>query len=504
MPNITFTTEGIEKLLTKLSPRKACGPDLIPIRVLREAAKEITPILQIIFTQSYETGTLPKDWLSANIIAVFKKGNKSLPSNYRPISLTCVITKLMEHIIFHAIMEHLDVKKVLASYQHGFRKKHSTESQLITTLEEITRSLDNNHQTDLVILDFSKAFDTVAHQRLLNKIAYYGVRDKTNAWIRTWLTTRNQKVVIEGEESQSVHVDSGVPQGTVLGPLMFLLFINDIGDNITSTIKLFADDCLLFRTIKTDDDTAILQTDLDRLNDWSRTWQMSFNTKKCYSMRIQRKKNPITRNYKMGGEILHHVSSQAYLGVEIHENLNWKSHITTVASKAGRTLGFLRRNLGKCSPQIKEKAYISLVRSQLEYASAVWDPHRQTQIDQLEKIQRRAVRFICGNYQRDASVTAMREDLHLLTLEDRRRQARLTILYKIINHQIAIPIPAYIQPKIRSTRIQQQQHFMRLSSSSDTYKHSFFSRTLRDWDALPQTTIELPTVEQFKRAINAN
>ena len=206
----------------------------------------------------------------------------------------------------------------------------------------------------------------------------------------------------------------------------------------------------------------------------------------------------------MGGEELCAVSSQAYLGVEIHERLSWKSHIEAVASKAGRTLGFLRRNLGKCSPALKKQAYISLVRSQLEYASVIWDPHKQNQIDRLEQIQRRAVRFVSGNYQRDTSVTAMREDLCLSTLEERRRRARTTMFYKVINNLIAIPTPDYLQQRTRTTRSSQRQRFVRLSSTSDTYKHSFFPRTLRDWDALPQNVIELPSVAQFKGAIEAN
>ena len=164
----------------------------------------------------------------------------------------------------------------------------------------------------------------------------------------------------------------------------------------------------------------------------------------------------------------------------------------------------MRRNLGKCSPSLKKQAYIALVRSQLEYASVTWDPHRQNQINQLERIQRRAIRFICGNYKRDASVSAMQQDLGLPTLEERRKRARLVMLYKVINNLIAIPLPDYITPRTRSTRSSQQHRFTRLSSSSDTYKYSFFPRTLRDWDELPQATIELPNLEQFKGAIGAN
>ena len=167
-------------------------------------------------------------------------------------------------------------------------------------------------------------------------------------------------------------------------------------------------------------------------------------------------------------------------------------------------MGFLRRNLGKCSSHIKQQAYISLVRSQLEYASIVWDPYQQTLIDKLEKIQRRAIRFICGNYQREASVTSMRQDLGLPLLEVRRKLARLNTFYKIVHMEIAIPIPDYIKTRCRTTRSQHQQRFMHLGSNTDMYKHSFFARTLRDWDALPNNIIELPSLEQFKGAIIVN
>ncbi|XP_072033080.1 uncharacterized protein [Amphiura filiformis] len=173
-----------------------------------------------------------------------------------------------------------------------------------------------------------------------------------------------------------------------------------------------------------------------------------------------------------------------------------------MTAKANRTLGFIRRNLGRCSSSIKQQAYTTLVRSQLEYGATIWDPYRQNQIDSIEKIQRRAVRFITGNYQREASVTAMRLDIGLPTLEDRRKQSRLVTMYKILNHQVAVPLPDYITPKGRATRSQHQHRFTRLSTSTDSYKYSFFPRTMKDWDELPHSTIELPTLEQFKEAVS--
>eukprot|EP00057_Strongylocentrotus_purpuratus_P010558 XP_011665032.1 PREDICTED: RNA-directed DNA polymerase from mobile element jockey-like [Strongylocentrotus purpuratus] len=483
MPCIEFNTDGIKKLLENLNPGKAPGPDQVPIRILREAAQQIAPVLQVIFTQSYVTGTLPQDWLTANTVAIYKKGNRSLPVNYRPVSLTCVTTKLMEHIIFHSIMDHLELHTLLQHYQHGFRKQHSTESQLAITVEEIARALDHHHQIDMLILDFSKAFDTVPHQRLLGKIDHYGIRDNTKNWIKTWQTARTQRVVVDGAASETIDVESGVPQGTVLGPLMFLLYINDIGED-------------------KDEDAQDLQKDLQKLHKWAGKWQMLFNAKKCYSMRIHRKQKPIILNYTMGDEVLAAVSSQSYLGMEIHEKLSWKHHIKAVAAKANRTLGFIRRNLSLCSSAIKKQAYTTLVRSQLEYGAAIWDPYRQNLIDSLEKVQRRGIRFITGNHSREDSVTAMRLNIGLPTLQERRLESRLAMMYKILHHQIAIPLPDYISQKDRATRSQHHLRFTRLGTSSDSYKYSFFPRTMKDWDELPTNIIELPTLKQFKEAIS--
>ena len=176
MPDIKFDTEGIIKLLLDLNPGKTSGPDQIPIRILREAAHKIAPVLQIIFNQSFVTGILPQDWLSANVVVIYKKGNRSVPANYRPVSLTCVTTKVMEHIIFHSIVAHLESHNLLQHYQHGFRQQYSTESQLIITIEEIYRRpwITTTKST------CRQAFDTVLHQRSLGKIGHYGIRDHTN------------------------------------------------------------------------------------------------------------------------------------------------------------------------------------------------------------------------------------------------------------------------------------------------------------------------------------
>ena len=261
-------------------------------------------MLKVIFARSLSTGVLPSDWQKANICPIFKKGRRDQTSNYRPISLTSICSKVMEHIIFHSIMTHLSSNNILIENQHGFRSGHSCATQLITLTEDILYALDHQKQVDIVLLDFAKAFDTVPHRRLLKKLHYYGIRDNISKWIEAWLTNRTQCVLLEGESSGSVLVSSGVPQGTVLGPLMFLLYINDIIKNIVSPLRLFADDCLLYRVIDSQEDTFILQQDLDKLSQWVQTWQLRFNIAKCVVIRCTRSLQPIIYDYKLNNHSL--------------------------------------------------------------------------------------------------------------------------------------------------------------------------------------------------------
>lgn len=250
-------------------------------------------------------------------------------------------------------MKHLDKSKILTDAQHGFRARRSCETQLVQTLDSITKSIANNKQVDIVLLDFSKAFDKVPHTRLLHKLEHYGIRDNTLNWIGSFLHDRQQLVLLEGEKSSTATVDSGVPQGTVLGPLLFLIYINDLPDNIKSNVKLFADDCLLYREIHTESDTHKLQKDLDTLQTWEQTWQMKFNADKCFVIRAGTKRNTIDKNYTIHNQTLESVPHSKYLGVTISKDLAWKTHINNITNKANKTLGYIRRNLHGCTHKVK-------------------------------------------------------------------------------------------------------------------------------------------------------
>lgn len=289
MANFHIAVKGVTKLLKNLQPNKATGPDNIPGKLLRLAADEIAPLLTLIFNKSLSTGQVPNDWLTANITPIYKKGDKTTPGNYRPVSLTSICSKIMEHIIHSNIMRHLDKHNILTDKQHGFRSKHSCETQLLMTTHDLIYALDHNTQTDMIIMDFSKAFDTVPHNRLLYKLNKYGITDNLHLWISNFLTKRKQRVVVDGEHSDWTNVRSGVPQGTVLGPLLFLLYINDLPHGISSTVRLFAD--------------------LDTLTKWQDNWQMTFNTDKCFTLKISRSKNPKHHKYRLSNSTLQDTTS---------------------------------------------------------------------------------------------------------------------------------------------------------------------------------------------------
>ena len=503
LPDINIFPEGVEKLLKKLDPNKATGPDGIGTRILQAAADDLAPALSLIFQRSLDTGVLPESWLQANISPIYKKGDRTQAENYRPISLTSVCCKVLEHIIHSNIMHHFDTHSVLTDKQHGFRPKHSTESQLILTVQDLAYSLNNKKQVDLIIMDFSKAFDVVPHNRLLQKLKRYGINNKTHTWISNFLRHRVQRVVVGGEHSTWAEVDSGVPQGTVLGPLLFLTYINDLPNNINSSVRLFADDCVLYREIQNEFDHISLQDDLNTLVNWQNKWQMSFNVKKCFSMRLTHAKNPKLFNYKLGETILQDTKSHSYLGVTLTSNLTWNDHINQITSTANRTLAFVMRNLNPCPQDIKVSAYKTLVRPLIEYSASVWEPHTKILTNKLESIQRRAARFCLNDFKSKSpsSVTNMIIKLEWESLSDRRLTRRLAIFHKAIHGHLSIPLGNLTQPANRYSRHTNSRAFNTLTATKDCYKFSFMPKTIRDWNSLPDSIATISDNDQFKEAI---
>jgi len=505
MPDINFQTPGIYKLLSELNVKKAAGPDELSARYLKELADIIAPCLEIVFTKSYENGETPADWRNANICPIFKKGERYNPANYRPVSLTSIISKLMEHCVVSNMMDHLEGSSILSPLQHGFRRKLSTETQLVTFMDHLTTQVSSGGQTDAIILDFSKAFDKVCHRRLIHKLDHYGIKGKTQRWIQAFLTNRHQKVVVNQESSTSLAVTSGVPQGTVLGPALFLVFINDLPDCATSSsVRLFADDAIMYRTIRSPHDCALLQKDLDALEKWEASWKMEFNPSKCTSISFVRNRKPVKHEYELHHTKLQSVKSAKYLGVTLTSNLTWSEHTNNVVSKANKSLGMLQRNLKVAPNTVKSQAYQTLVRPQLEYACTVWDPHTQQDVDRVEAVQRRAARFCFRRYDRMCSPTELMSRLGWARLAARRQQARLIFLYKMCHGLLNIDVNAHLTPITRPTRHSHSYTFQRPASNKQFHSLSFFPRTIKEWNGLPASLVCATSVEAFSNSLRAN
>ena len=501
MPDFTISTNGIKKMLATLKPHKAAGPDCIRPLILKELWDTIAPILQVIFTRSFKTGKLPSDWKKANVVPVFKKGSKQLPVNYRPVSLTCICCKLMEHIIVSQISRHLDDNNILNKNQHGFRRGLSCETQLVEFVHELHQGTIKGGQVNAIVMDFSKAFDKVAHNRLMHKLDKYGIQGNTAAWIKDFLSERTQQVVVDGEFSGQVPVTSGVPQGSVLGPVLFLLFINDITEGVTSDMRLFANDTIIYKTIRSRTDSDNLQKDLSRLEKWSKDWQMEFHPAKCNILHITRSKRPIT-SHTIYGHDLESLDTAKYLGVHLSTDLRWNRHVDATRQSASGVLKFLRRNLRVSSTSVKTRAYQMYVRPKLEYAGIVWDPHTKTNTDKIEMVQRQAAHWVLGRHHNTSSVTQMLQHLQWRSLEMRRIDTRLTFLYKLRNGLVGLDPSPYLQKTAGAVGRAHPHHYVQPRPENQIQGGSFFFRTVKQWNGLPGDAALAPSLDVFKHRVS--
>ena len=429
------TEDEVLDMLRTLDTSKATGPDGISAVMLKSTAESIAKGITVLFNKSIESGEVPKEWKISAIVPIPKGDNSSQPNNYRPISLLSILSKLLERHMHKIIYKHLESTVPLALQQWGFRPKRSTVSALIDVTNRWFQSLDNGKEICAVFFDLRKAFDSVPHRGLLQKIQSAGINKHVLNWLFSYLYDREQYIVLDGKESHSTPVLSGVPQGSVLGPLLFLIYINDATEqqlNSGSFITLYADDLLLFREISCSDDYVKMQSDVNTLSTWVDKNNLTLNGSKCKCMIISRLKRnsvaaPVLTLY---GNPIEEVSSYKYLGVIITNNLMWSTHIEQIASKAKKIIGLIYRQFYNwTSHPALLRLYISLVRPHLEYATQVWNPHLNKDIEKLEKVQRFALKVCCKRW--DQSYT---EALGQCALQDFKiRRTYLNLLFLQIN-----------------------------------------------------------------------
>lgn len=501
--NVDFNPEELTKKLKALNPSKSPGLDNLHPRVLGEVADVIATPLAHLFKKSFESGQLPEDWKEALVTPIFKKGSKSDPANYRPVSLTPVLCKIMESFVRDAILKFMLYNQVISEHQHGFIPKRSCSTQLLEVLESWTCSIEQEHSVDAIYLDFSKAFDTVPHQRLANKLDALGIRGNCLAWVKSFLADRRQCVKVNGMASGWKPVSSGIPQGSVLGPMLFIAFINDLPDVVSEChIKLFADDAKLYTNVDSADDAAKLQNDLNHMVEWSNTWLLRFNASKCKVMHFGRRNQHF--DYSMSSQTLESSRCEKDLGVWINTELTAEDHIKTVVSKANQLMGMIKRSFTLRDAATLGTLFKSIVRPHLEYGFSVWWPNTLKQNTMIEKVLRNATRLVptlAG-----LSYPERLRELGIPSMIYRRYRGDIVQVYKYLHGLYDVKnIPLNPLRTNTSNLYALRGHNLYLSKSNNTksVRRNFFSqRVVNHWNALPSDIVNAPTLGTLKARLD--
>ena len=503
--------QEVYELLTNLDHKKASGPDGISARMLKGTATSIAPVLTMLFNCSIQTGKLPSAWKVSNIVPIPKGSSSDEPCNYRPISLLSIISKVLERIIYNRVTAHLECIYPPIQNQWGFLSGRSTTSAILSATHDWFTLLEEGKEISAVFFDLTKAFDSVPHRQLIAKLEAIGLNVYLINWIKNYLTHRTQTVVLNGASSQPLPVLSGVPQGSVLGPLLFLLYINDICDigiSNGSKLVLYADDILLYRAIDSPDDFALLQHDVNTLDAWSSIKLLKFNPSKCKTMFISRRRlrrsepSPLFLN----GSLIEAVDCIKYLGVSIASDLSWSQHIQSITSKTRRLVGLLfRQYYHYADTNVLKKLYVSLVRPHLEYAVPIWDPYTAKDCDLVESVQRFAGRVCLKSW--DIGYPEILNSLNLPSLETRRKVQKLILLYKFVNNLALFPEAPLIFHTVNypySTRNVHDLSFCNLHGHTLQYLHSYFPDTIKLWNTLPYNIVSCKSLGAFKHALYAH
>ena len=498
LDHVVIDESDVLRLIEKIKVNKAPGPDKISPKILQEVKYQISKPLSILFNKSLTLCKVPSDWKCANVTPIFKKGNKSQPGNYRPISLTSVVCKLLETVIRDKMVKFLEENQIMKDSQHGFRSKRSCLTNLLDFFHDVFDNYDKCRSIDIIYLDFQKAFDKVPHKRLLDKLLTHGISGSIHDWIKDWLSERKQRVVINGVSSPWLNVKSGVPQGSVLGPVLFLIYVNDLDDGLMCKVSKFADDTKLTSKVITTQEKEALQSDLDRLTCWANKWQMKFNVDKCKVLHIGSSNDRV--QYEMNGQILEAVNKEKDLGVMISSDLKPSQHCSEVVKTANKLVGFIGRAFENKSETVLLKLYNSLVRPHLEYCVQFWSPYYQKDIDKLERVQRRLTKMIPRL--RNMPYEERLKSLNLFSLSKRRMRGDLIEVFKIFKGFDNINAEHYFVLDRSNTRRRHDFKVIGKRFLSNEAKHFFFNRVVNVWNSLPSTVVESNTVEIFKNRLD--
>ena len=503
--DISFRPEQIRRSIKKFKNKTSSGPDGLPNMLFKQLSHQLAYPLAVIFNIIMLAGNVPEIWKQAIVTPIFKKGTSSNPKNYRPISLTCVGSKIFESIIKNALVPFLERKHLLSHNQHGFRSKHSTCLNLIECVNDWTGNLDSKIDTLIAHIDFARAFDSVSLPKLLHKLKWAGISENLLACIKSLLQGRTQRVKIENSLSTSLPVTSGVPQGSVLGPILFIFCINDINEVVVppSTSKLYADDVKAFCPASNDTDLKAFNETLRNITDWATTWQLPISTEKSRWLLVTNKKAETTMNFhfELAKKPLPRVTEVIDLGINFNSRLNFSNHISAIIAQAKQRLFLMKKSFRSRNSPILIVAFKTYIIPILEYCSPVWNPHTLQDVRRIESVQRLFTKKLPGF--EGLSYPARLEKAQLSTLELRRMRADLCLCYNIVHQNVDSAVSNFFEIEPSSLT---RGHSWKLKSSVprlDSRLHFFSHRITRVWNSLSEKTVSANSISSFKARLDS-
>ena len=502
-------TSEVLKLLEKLEVNKATGLDNLPSKFLKLAANILAPSLTFMFNQSISTGIVPTEWKLARVTPIFKKGARQDVNNYRPISIIPAVAKIFERIIYNQLYEYLNFNDLLANCQSGFRSIHSTLTSLLEATNSWSVNIDNGFINGVVFIDLKKAFDTIDHKILLRKLACYGVDQKSLRWFDSYLSDRQQKCLVNGELSGARPVTCGIAQGSLIGPLLFLIYINDLPNCLSkASPRMYADDTSISIAANSLPELEhSINDELVNLNEWLTVNKLSLNIAKTELMFIgsrQRLSNTASHsiNIHIEGQQINKVCHTRSLGIHIDQHLSWTKHVNEIARVVSSGIGALKR----LRPFICEDSAILLYRALIEpyfdYCCPVWDGLSNEVTDKLQKLQNRAIRIVTkSNFY--SSATALRLKLGWDSLYTRRKKLKAKLMFKTINKQAPEYLQDLFKPFSTGYNLRDKANKLALPKPrTDFLKRSFCYSGAQLRNSLPHDARAARSFSHFKRRIN--
>lgn len=505
LSKIAITRLTVQEILQSLDPSKASGPDNISPRVLKQTATSIAPSLARIFNFSLASKKCPDAWKLANVTPLHKKDNRQQVKNYRPISLLSCVGKVFERCVFKEVFNFLHTNKLFTKFQSAYMPNSATTDQLIELYHIILEALEKKKAVRFVFCDISKAFDKVWHKGVLHKLKGLGVIGGIHDWFSDYLNNRKQRVVFNGCHSDWQTITAGVPQGSILGPLLFLIYINDLPDEIKTNIRIYADDTTLFVSSKSKHEAARkLTKDLENVSRWAARWFVGFNPTKTEGMSFSHVNVEHIPPIYMDGKLINEVTSHKHLGLTFQSSVKWSEHINEIVKKAMKRVDILRSLMYQLDRATLEKMYFTFVRPVLEYGDVVWDNCTEMESKTIENVQLSAARVVTGATRGTSHATIYRE-CGWEPLFKRREKHKLTTFYKIENNIIPDFLKKLVPPVTKQRTIyglRSKENITSYKASTTTMQRSFIPSTITSWNRLDIETRNSTSISAFKSELN--